>query len=247
MGVAALLVGFGAATFCAVIILAIGVGFGADSGDPPPGVTLPSLLVQDICLAGAALLFARAAGPVTVRQFGLRAPAGRWSWMGWAALAMLAFIVFANLWLELIDQTDARDELPQELGADTSAAAAVVTAALVCVLAPLVEEFLFRGFIFPAMRNRLGLWGGAAVTGLLFGGAHVLGSPVAFLLPLAFLGFVLCLLYWRTGSLYPPIVLHAVNNSMALGSVMDWEWQTPVVMLSSLALIGLLATAIARR
>mgnify|MGYP000173810412 CR=1 FL=1 len=56
---------------------------------------------------------------------------------------------------------------------------------------------------------------GNRLVGVLFGAVHAGGSDAAFLVPLAVLGVLFCLLYERTGSLYPPIVLHAINNSIA--------------------------------
>ena len=35
--------------------------------------------------------------------------------------------------------------------------------------------------------------------------------------PLGFLGFMLCMVRWRTGSLYPCMGLHSANNALALG------------------------------
>ena len=49
------------------------------------------------------------------------------------------------------------------------------------------------------------------------------GRPAAsfaaaqYLIPLGFLGFVLCIVRWKTRSLYPCMALHSVNNSIALG------------------------------
>lgn len=238
MGFAALLAGFGAATACGLVIAVVALAFGADLDDTPPGVSIASILAQDVCLVGAALLLARMVAPPRPWQFGLRPPRRVWPAVGWTAGALVAFGAFSAAWLALIGESDTKDELPDQLGADSGTAAAVAVAFLVCAVAPLVEELFFRGFIFGALRNGLGLWGGALVTGLLFGGAHVLGSPVAFLLPLAFLGFALCLLYDRTGSLYPCMALHCVNNSLALGSALEWDWQIPVVMAGSLAVIA---------
>ncbi len=246
MGIAALLAGFGAATVCAMFIVLIALGFGVDTGDTPAGVSIATIIAQDLCLVGAAVLFARMVARPTPRQFGLVRPRRVWAAVGWAVVALLAFGLFAQVWLHLIGQSDTKDSLPEDLGIHSSTAAAVAIAILVCAVAPFVEELFFRGFIFGAMRNGLGLWGGAAVTGLLFGGAHVLGSPIAFLLPLAFFGFALCLLYARTRSLYPCMALHCVNNSLALGSTMDWGWQIPVVLAGSLALIAATA-AVAQR
>ena len=44
-----------------------------------------------------------------------------------------------------------------------------------------------------------------------------------FLVPLGVFGALLCLLYYRTGSLLPCMVLHALNNSLALGVSQSWE------------------------
>ena len=60
-------------------------------------------------------------------------------------------------------------------------------------------------------------------------------------MPLAFFGFVLCLLYARTGSLWPCIALHCANNSVAFGVSQGWSWQVPLLFAGALALIALLA------
>ena len=48
---------------------------------------------------------------------------------------------------------------------------------------------------------------------------HVGSAPVLDLVPLAVLGFGLCLLYRYTGSLYPCIAAHSLNNSLAFASL----------------------------
>jgi hypothetical protein len=108
----------------------------------------------------------------------------------------------------------------------------------VAVVAPIAEEFFFRGFFFAALRNWKGLWPAAIITGLVFGGIHVGSAEVALLLPLAFFGFVLCLLRERTGSLFPCIVLHSANNSLAFGVSQHWSWQIPLLFVCALAAIG---------
>ena len=82
------------------------------------------------------------------------------------------------------------------------------------VIAPIVEEIVFRGLLFGAFAGRLGVLGSAVVTALLFGAAH--GDPVLFP-TLAAMGFVAALAYAATGNLWVAIVLHALNN--ALGAV----------------------------
>ena len=59
-------------------------------------------------------------------------------------------------------------------------------------------------------------------------------APALDLVPLAGLGFGLCLLYRYSGSLYPCIVAHSLNNSAAFASLENWGWQAPVLVVGSL-------------
>jgi membrane protease YdiL (CAAX protease family) len=86
-------------------------------------------------------------------------------------------------------------------------------AILVCVLVPVAEETFFRGFAYPPLRRRYGALPAMLATAVVFGILHV---QIVNFLPITLLGFILVLLYERTGSLLPPIVLHAVNNLAAL-------------------------------
>jgi len=79
------------------------------------------------------------------------------------------------------------------------------------MLAPVAEEALFRGILYPAIkqmgRPRLALWG----TSLLFAAVHM--NLVTFL-PLAVLALVLTALYERTDNLLAPITAHALFNAL---------------------------------
>ena len=59
-------------------------------------------------------------------------------------------------------------------------------------------------------------------------------------------GFVLCLLRVRTGSLYPGIVLHSANNSLAFGISQHWSSQIAVLFAGALVAIALAALAVDR-
>lgn len=246
MSFAALGGALGAAILGGAIVALIALVFGSDLTDPPPAVNIVSTVFQDLAFIAAALFFARTAGRVTPAAFGLRRVSSFWWAVLWVVVGYLGFIFLSGLWLTAIG-ADAQDDLPDELGADESTVALVAVMVLVTVVAPIAEEFLFRGFFFPALRTKLGLWWAAALTGVVFGGIHVLGSPVEFLLPLALFGFVLCLVYWRTNSLYPCIALHAFNNSLAFGTSQDWDWQIPLVVLGSFAACAAIVLPLAGR
>ena len=134
----------------------------------------------------------------------------------------------------------------EQLGTGESSTLLLLSAALTCVVAPVCEEFLFRGFIFTALRNWRGTWPAAVITGLVFGGVHAGSAPAVDLVPLAGLGFGLCLLYRYSGSLYPGIAGHSLNNSIAFGSLENWGWQIPLLALAALSVIGLLVLALKR-
>lgn len=78
------------------------------------------------------------------------------------------------------------------------------------VAAPIVEETMFRGLLYPALRGKLGVWGAAALSAAIFSGVHPT-LPGGFL-PIWAIGFALALLYERHGSLLPGIVLHGLHN-----------------------------------
>ena len=85
------------------------------------------------------------------------------------------------------------------------------------VFAPIFEEIIFRGFLYRNMRDILGKTPAMMLTGFLFALVHL---DLNLLFPLAGLGFGLCLLYERSGSLLAPIFVHALWNLAQLAILM---------------------------
>ena len=83
----------------------------------------------------------------------------------------------------------------------------------VAILAPVVEEFMFRGVLLKRMIGKTSMWGGILIFSLLFGVLH-LDIIGAFLF-----GVVASLLYLRTNNLLVPILLHIINNSLAAAAL----------------------------
>ena len=83
---------------------------------------------------------------------------------------------------------------------------------LTVFVGPLVEEIIFRGMAYSALRKRLGVAAAAASSALLFAIAH---TNVAQTLPVFGMGFVLAVLYETTGNLGASIVFHMINNTLA--------------------------------
>jgi uncharacterized protein len=215
------------------------------SSSLPAGLTVADTFVQDAAFVAAVVIFASLGGH-TVRawQLGLR-PTPLTRAVKAVIVTLLAFLVFSAIWASAIE-VSTKEKLLQQLGTNQSTALLLASALLTCVMAPICEEVLFRGFFFPALSNWRGWLPAALITGIVFGGVHAGSAPVVDLVPLAALGFALCVLYRYTGSLYPCIAAHALNNSFAFGELEGWGWQTPVLMAASLATIALLALALKR-
>jgi uncharacterized protein len=222
-----------------VNIPAIVLGVRITSSHTPPGLELADTVAQDVAFVLTVVLFAQLGGR-TVRswQFGLRpTPARRAA--GLVVLTILAFLLFSVIWAVAVNTP--KEKLLEQLGANETTLLLVLSALLTTVIAPISEEILFRGYIFAALSKWKGWLPAAAITGVLFGGVHAGSAPVADLIPLAVLGFALCMLYRRTASLYPCIATHSLNNSLAFGVLEKWGWQIPLLMVVALATIWLFA------
>lgn len=242
---AALLAGWLGGSVFGAIVYAIGGVRGA-AADAPVGWQLLANLGFDACLLGAAIVFARLGGRVVPATFGLRRTR-LWRALGWMVAGYVAYLVLSAIWLQALGIQSQKDDITTRLVSDPRPATVAGLAVFAVVVAPIVEEIFFRGFVFPAMRARLGVGWGAVATGAMFGVVHAFGSPWGFLVPLALLGIVLCLLYWRTGSLLPSIALHSINNSVALSSALHWGWQVPLLAGGALAVIAAILLPIVRR
>jgi membrane protease YdiL (CAAX protease family) len=89
----------------------------------------------------------------------------------------------------------------------------------IVVIAPVVEEITFRGFIYGGLRTRLSTSWAVVVSSLVFAVAHSLsvGGSILLLGPSLFIaGAALALVYQRTRSLYPGMALHASFNLIAV-------------------------------
>jgi hypothetical protein len=119
-----------------------------------------------------------------------------------------AYLAFAVLYSQLIVQPHQKD-IAEGFGAIP------VQILLIVIAAPISEEVCFRGMLFGGLRQKLPRIAAAAIGGFIFGGLHALTGITA-VPPLMVFGFLLALLYEKTGSIVPGILLHMLNNSIAL-------------------------------
>jgi membrane protease YdiL (CAAX protease family) len=228
-----------------VDIPAIVLGVEVTSKHTPPGLELGDTVVQDLAFVLTAILFARFGGR-TVRswQFGFRPTPVRRA-AGLVAITIFAFLAFTAVWAVALNVKE-DTKLLESLGTNDTTVLLVLSALLTTVIAPICEETLFRGYIFAALCKWRGWIPAAVITGVLFGGVHAFSAPAEDLVPLAVLGFALCALYRRTGSLYPCIAVHSLNNSLAFGGLEHWGWYIPLLMVGALATIWAIVLAAQR-
>jgi membrane protease YdiL (CAAX protease family) len=255
VAVAAVLLGFAGGIFVTVLVQLVGTGLGSSSTNPTPAVNIASDFLFDGAFVAAALYFTVPRGWMGRDAFGYRRISLR-TGAGAVVLAAIAYYVL-SLGYGAIVQVHGTDRLPSNLGVKTSTVAAVAVSVFVCAAAPMAEEFFFRGFLFGVLRRmrvevagrELGPWVAAVIVGLLFGLAHFDSAQPQFLVPLGFLGFVLCLLRWKTGSLYPCMALHSINNCIALGvNELGWNFgQIVALTAAALVLIAVVTGPLSRR
>jgi hypothetical protein len=254
MAPAALVTGLAGGVFASSVVAVIGHSAGSSLSHPSPAVSLTGDLVFDLAFVAAALYFSAVRGRPRASDFGFTRVSPRRA-VGAVVSAGVAYYVLTAIYAAVF-KLHGSDKLPSELGAGKSTAALIAAGVFVCVVAPVAEEFFFRGFFFGVLRRwqirvagrDLGTWIAAVITGILFGLAHLGSASAVYLVPLGFLGFLLCIVRWKTGSLYPCMALHSINNSLALG-VNQLHWnalEIVALILGSLLVIGAATLPLAR-
>jgi membrane protease YdiL (CAAX protease family) len=159
------------------------------------------LMVPMLIAARRGATFRGALRRLGVRRF----RPGAWKWM---LAAIGVYLLFSVAYIALIGQPKQKD-IAEDFGA------VPVQIFLIVFAAPISEEVCFRGMLFGGLRERLPRLGAALISGAIFGGLHA-ATGVSAVPPLIVFGFLLALLYERTGSIVPGILLHMLNNSVAL-------------------------------
>ncbi|MBN2853768.1 MAG: CPBP family intramembrane metalloprotease [Clostridia bacterium] len=85
------------------------------------------------------------------------------------------------------------------------------------IIAPIVEELIFRGFIFKRLKDSFPVWAAILIQALFFAVVH--GNLVQMSYAFA-VGLILGIIVYKSNSLYPAIILHIINNSVSTVSDM---------------------------
>lgn len=142
--------------------------------------------------------------------------------VGWAVLLLVVQFVAVAVLSLLVPAL--RGVAAENVGflRDEPLLTVLVIGVLAVLVAPVVEELLFRGLVLRGLMLRMGFWPAAVLSSALFGVLHAQGSAAeAVLLATAtgVFGVGLCVLVRRTGRLGPAIGVHALRNAVAVVAV----------------------------
>jgi membrane protease YdiL (CAAX protease family) len=198
-------------------------------------------------LVGAAV-FAVAAflGRVTPSMFGLRPVSFRTA-ATWIVIAYGGYWLASVVLLAIFGEPPEQD-LVRDLKQTEDLAVLIGFGVLTCLIAPIAEELFFRGFLFSVLASRIGVLWAALVTGAVFGLIHLPGSPLLGVAVLVAFGALLCVVYWKTGSLIPCMALHALNNAVSFGYTKSLDAAGLVsLIVGSVALVVVIGIVLANR
>jgi uncharacterized protein len=188
---------------------------GRASGLDPDGIDLAvGLFAQNGAILVALLFVSRTKGLGTLHQdFGLVVRGRDWPWL---AAGVLLQVVSYGMVLILQQVAD----LPEQQAADTVQHSQGPEIALVvlgvALLAPLVEELLFRGLLLRALLRRTTPVLAVVITSVVFAAVHLLDLSTASLMaPLLLLATISGIRAVRTGDLSQSILLHVGFNLLS--------------------------------
>jgi membrane protease YdiL (CAAX protease family) len=140
-------------------------------------------------------------------------PAAPRSAAGWAVLALIGANILRLLYALAVDLPAVANPFAHRHGSVTIVAMGIAA----IVLAPIAEESVFRGVIYGGLRQSWPVPLAALVSAALFGFVHwsfgIASEPLLIAPMQASFGLAACLLYERTGSLYPGMAIHAYFNA----------------------------------
>lgn len=139
--------------------------------------------------------------------------------LGKAILVYYSLLLLAGILIQEFTSIDTNQE--QDIGFDKVSDGQLVFVFIsLVILPPIIEELIFRGFLYTRFRKYFSVYGSAVIISILFSIAHLqLGNGDAPLWTAAIDTFILSMiLVWlreKTGSIIPGMGLHAIKNAFA--------------------------------
>ncbi len=203
--------------FAGLVLLAVSVA--GDKELTLDANTLASNIGFQFAMAGlVALTIMSRCGPV--KWLGLRWPSWPWVFLLAPGAVLFMWLVAGGLyyagyveWMESMGVETTQDTVKLLRETNDPVTLGLMAFAAV-VAAPLCEEIVFRGYLYPLLKKYGGITAAAFCTSLVFAAAH---GHLTAIVPLFIFGVVLVLLYEKTGSLWAPIAAHFCFNGATVG------------------------------
>ena len=211
----------------AIVVLATGTTV-TDTGASGPSDLLAGI-VSDVVLMATLLFWLRRRHPQWKAIIGFpprrRFPkeAGIGAVLG-ILVRIAAGIVSAAVVAVLTSVSNSQVKIPEQVDTNLAPAAFAMFVVYAVIVAPITEEFVFRGLLYRSIRDRRGVALGAVVSAILFGLVHAVpGVPwldvVALQITMVVTGIGLALIYERRKNLVSDIAGHAAFNLVAVVAI----------------------------
>lgn len=172
-----------------------------------------SYFIQFVVTIGLVFIFSRGLHGASFREMGFKLVSGRsiFRYGISGGLLLVVVIMLLSYPVQILQPDLAPQTYAEMLSAARGTGKMIVVMIMGVIMAPLSEEILYRGMLYPVTRKTLGPVGGAVLAGLLFGIAH---WDLWRTIPLAAGGIILCLIYEKTRSVYVTTLAHGVWNGV---------------------------------
>lgn len=190
---------------------------------------LEEITIQTVVGSGIFYLLLAAIVPIILIRrthlaefFGLR-----WTEWRWGFLIVPAFVVSILMSAILLKEAGWHERIQARFGSELQGSVQLIQTSRdvplliaitlsAVIIAPIAEEIIFRGYIYPVAKCYSERWFAAIFSAALFGVVHMnlLGLPMLILI-----GLALVILYEKTGSIWPCIFCHMAFNGLSIGII----------------------------
>lgn len=181
------------------------------------------VLFVEVIAIGVLYAFLRARRIPFWKGVGMRLRDFRWRYLAYAFLGFLGYMALTFVFLLIAEHLPFLDaDQKQAIGFDTAnitSTGLLFAFASLVILPPIVEEMIFRGFLFGSLRGKWRFLWSALLTSVFFGGLHLMTAESGLLwigaIDTFLLSMVLCYAREETGNIWTSIFIHAFKNGMA--------------------------------
>lgn len=202
------------------LLFAVSILFGMQLQEITLGVSILLYSVNVLFLFGSVVVVGKVRGSLALGEVGFWPVRWKMKWILAAVGLTLGLLplrmILGTLALELFDGGMEGLEMRMDvfLPGGLTLHGFVLTLFFTGILVPIAEEMYFRGALYGWLRKHVSYPAALAISTLLFGLGHM--DSIAVALSSMVLGFANAVLYERTRSIWAPIAVHALNNSLAM-------------------------------